>query len=518
MVYGEGFAAADDVVGHELTHGVTEFSSHLFYYYQSGAINESMSDVFGEFVDLTNGAGSDDPADRWMLGEDLPGIRRDPRHGGRRPRLRRSRPDAEPELLLRPRHRLRRRRQRRRPHQQRRQQQGRLPDHRRRHLQRPDRRRARDRQGARIYYEVNNACSPRPATTRTSARPCAGLRQPGGTDGITAADCARSTRRCWRPRWTRAGRGAGAGGGRPATAPATARPDVFFDDLENPGPGNWTTTTAAAPNGWYYPQNPQPYGFDATYATSGDTNIWGYDRDDAPTPRSRWLPSVHVPRRRLPALRARLRLRHDERPTATTAASRVLDQRRRELERRRPADRGGGYNGTIARRSSNPLEGRAAFVGESDGYISPAAPTSQLLAGEDVRFRFRIGTDALGSTTTAGSSTTCGSTAAATRSRPRPGSRRSFRARGRSRPASAGRGSRSSSPAATTRPRRRSSPTVQVGREGLPEVQLTEEAAAQGRSARAGVKKHVIRVRAVDAAGNSDPSPAKVKVRVRRRR
>ncbi|MDQ3826703.1 MAG: hypothetical protein M3325_13610, partial [Actinomycetota bacterium] len=45
MVYGDGFAAADDVVGHELTHGVTEKESHLFYYYQSGAINESLSDV-----------------------------------------------------------------------------------------------------------------------------------------------------------------------------------------------------------------------------------------------------------------------------------------------------------------------------------------------------------------------------------------------------------------------------------------------------------------------------------------
>lgn len=73
MVYGDGFAAADDVVGHELTHGVTEFSSGLFYYYQSGAINEALSDVFGEFVDLTNGAGTDTAAARWRLGEDLPG-------------------------------------------------------------------------------------------------------------------------------------------------------------------------------------------------------------------------------------------------------------------------------------------------------------------------------------------------------------------------------------------------------------------------------------------------------------
>ena len=61
MVYGAGFAAADDVVGHELTHGFTNFTSNLFYYYQSGAINESLSDVFGEIVDQTNDAGTDTP-------------------------------------------------------------------------------------------------------------------------------------------------------------------------------------------------------------------------------------------------------------------------------------------------------------------------------------------------------------------------------------------------------------------------------------------------------------------------
>ncbi len=72
MVYGAGFASADDVVAHELTHGVTERESNLFYFWQSGAINESFSDVWGEFVDLTNGAGSDAAAKRWQMGEDLP--------------------------------------------------------------------------------------------------------------------------------------------------------------------------------------------------------------------------------------------------------------------------------------------------------------------------------------------------------------------------------------------------------------------------------------------------------------
>ncbi|GAG76857.1 unnamed protein product, partial [marine sediment metagenome] len=76
MVYGDGagFPLADDVVGHELTHGVTDYTSNLFYYYQSGAINESFSDVWGEFVDLTNGAGNDDPGVRWLMGEDITGL------------------------------------------------------------------------------------------------------------------------------------------------------------------------------------------------------------------------------------------------------------------------------------------------------------------------------------------------------------------------------------------------------------------------------------------------------------
>jgi bacillolysin len=72
MVFGEGFATADDVVGHELTHGVTERESGLFYYMQSGAINESFSDIWGEFIDQWNRKGTDTDAVKWKLGEDLP--------------------------------------------------------------------------------------------------------------------------------------------------------------------------------------------------------------------------------------------------------------------------------------------------------------------------------------------------------------------------------------------------------------------------------------------------------------
>jgi Zn-dependent metalloprotease len=70
MVYCTGLAV-DDVVGHEFTHGITENTSQLLYYYESGAINESLSDIWGEFIDLGNGAGDDSPSARWLIGEDL---------------------------------------------------------------------------------------------------------------------------------------------------------------------------------------------------------------------------------------------------------------------------------------------------------------------------------------------------------------------------------------------------------------------------------------------------------------
>ena len=51
-----------------------------------------------------------------------------------------------------------------------------------------------------------------------------------------------------------------------------------------------------------------------------------------------------------------------------------------------------GYNGTIDSRYSNPLGGQQAFVGLSHGYISSRVNLSSL-AGQNVRFRFRLATD-----------------------------------------------------------------------------------------------------------------------------
>ena len=57
MVFGDGdgeifnrFTIALDVIAHELAHGVTESEAGLVYFNQSGALNESVSDVFGILV------------------------------------------------------------------------------------------------------------------------------------------------------------------------------------------------------------------------------------------------------------------------------------------------------------------------------------------------------------------------------------------------------------------------------------------------------------------------------------
>ena len=75
MVFGDvhGDPLADDIVAHEYTHGVTQYESNLFYYYQSGAIDESFSDLWGEYYDQTNGLGNDDTSVKWQIGEDVIG-------------------------------------------------------------------------------------------------------------------------------------------------------------------------------------------------------------------------------------------------------------------------------------------------------------------------------------------------------------------------------------------------------------------------------------------------------------
>jgi len=77
MVYGDGsgrifqlgaLTRAVDVIGHELTHGVTEFTAGLVYSKQSGALNESFSDVFGSLVKQYSLQQTATEAN-WLIGE-----------------------------------------------------------------------------------------------------------------------------------------------------------------------------------------------------------------------------------------------------------------------------------------------------------------------------------------------------------------------------------------------------------------------------------------------------------------
>jgi Zn-dependent metalloprotease len=77
MVFGDGdgeifldFTIPIDVIGHELTHGVTQYTANLTYYGQPGALNESMSDVFGSLIKQYTLGQTAAEAD-WLIGAGL---------------------------------------------------------------------------------------------------------------------------------------------------------------------------------------------------------------------------------------------------------------------------------------------------------------------------------------------------------------------------------------------------------------------------------------------------------------
>jgi Zn-dependent metalloprotease len=59
-----------DITGHEITHGVTEKEANETYYGQSGALNESISDVFGELIKQYAKHQTADKAD-WLVGDGI---------------------------------------------------------------------------------------------------------------------------------------------------------------------------------------------------------------------------------------------------------------------------------------------------------------------------------------------------------------------------------------------------------------------------------------------------------------
>jgi len=79
MYFGDGdgqlftrLTGSFDVIGHELTHGVTQYEANLVYQGQSGALNESLSDVFGSLTKQYARKQTAAEAD-WLIGNDVVG-------------------------------------------------------------------------------------------------------------------------------------------------------------------------------------------------------------------------------------------------------------------------------------------------------------------------------------------------------------------------------------------------------------------------------------------------------------
>ena len=71
LLFGDGDGVSSfpfttiDIVAHEYTHGITQYTAGLYYQYQSGALNESFSDIFGVTLDFW----TDSANANWDLGE-----------------------------------------------------------------------------------------------------------------------------------------------------------------------------------------------------------------------------------------------------------------------------------------------------------------------------------------------------------------------------------------------------------------------------------------------------------------
>ncbi|MBK9926593.1 MAG: M4 family metallopeptidase [Anaerolineales bacterium] len=385
MVYGDtyDFPLADDVVAHELTHGVTQYESDLFYYYQSGAINESFSDLWGEYYDQTNGKGNDTSAVKWLIGEDvldLGALRNmsDPTVYG------------DPDQMTSSNY----------------------------YIDTSDNGGVHSNSGINnkavflmveggsfngktvaaigwdktiaIYYEVNthllSSGSDYSDLYYAIQQACSDLI---GQKGITTADCSEVKNAIDAVEMN----------GQPianfnADVPycdqGGVRVNVFSDDLES-GRGNWTFDNGAYPR-W---QLDSPYG---RYAHSGNHFLFADDYPGDVTDASAILVAVTIPND------VYLHFAHAYDFEAYEASGYYDDGGVLEYS----VDGGAtwhdaeslidfnGYKGTIRTSpAGNPLQGRSAFVGSSHGYISTRLNLASL-AGQTVTFRWRMGLDALG--------------------------------------------------------------------------------------------------------------------------
>ncbi|MGE5374957.1 MAG: M4 family metallopeptidase, partial [Bacteroidota bacterium] len=383
MVYGSKypFALADDVVAHELTHGVTQYESNLFYYYQSGAINESFSDLWGEYYDqVGNPTAGDTAAVKWLIGEDVTGL------GA-------TRSMSNPPLF-----------------------------------QDPDKMTSTyyytgwldgygvhwnsgvnnkaaylmvdggsfngrtvaalgwDKVGA-IYYEANTNLLTSGADYSdlyyALQQACTNL---VGQKGITAGDCTSVKNAVDAVEMNL----------QPATpynpeaplcnTPGTTPNVVFADDFEN-GLGNWTFNNGAYPR-WQMDSDVR-----GPFVQSGSHALYSDDSPVAITDATAQLAPVAIPANAYLHFFQAWELDSDSYGNnydggvleySINGGSSWVDAG--------PLMDYNGYNGTLSNQYGNPLGGRSAFVDSSHGYISTRLNLSSL-AGQTVRFRWRLGLD-----------------------------------------------------------------------------------------------------------------------------
>ena len=384
MIYGENYAKADDVVAHELTHGVTQYSSNLFYYYQSGAINEGLSDVLGEFVDLTNGHGTDTAAVRWKIGEDLPSgpIRdmADPTAFKDPDRTSSANYDADPKF----------------------EDDGGV--HANSGIVNKTAYLMTDggtfngqtiigvgiSKASKIWYQASQLLtsgSDFRALANTLDQACSSL---VGANSITSSDCdqVQSAGVATELRTP------------PAKAPTpqaavcdTGSPSNAWSDSFEAGPSSraWLRSSSIGPTRWYWGSEKSDGGL---YATDGADNLWADDTVTRGDTTIAMASSVAVP------VNAWLRFDHSWEFEVTDGAN--GDGGRIEYSTNNgsswvdasPLIADGNYNGSIynLKGGDNPLQGMYAFVGSSLGYVSTRLDLSTL-AGKSVRFRFRMATD-----------------------------------------------------------------------------------------------------------------------------
>ena len=390
MLYGDrfGYPLADDVVAHEITHGVTQYESNLFYYYQSGAINESFSDLWGEYYDQTNGWGNDNVSAgiKWKLGEDVSGML---------PLRDMSNPPAygHPDRMTSPFYFLGE------------------EDGGGVHYNSSVNNKAVYllvdggnfngrtvsalgwEKTAAIYYQVNTNLLSSGADYSdlyyALQRACSNLI---GQKGITTSDCD-EVKDAIDAVEMNAQPSPNFNTDAPYCEAGKAVVPAFSDDLES-GTGNWTFNNGAHPR-W---QVDTPYG---PYAQSGLHSLFANDYPEEITDARARLKSFTVP------ANAYLRFAqaygfesgyNPGNPTFYNFDGGVLEYSLNNGSTWQDAGflmDHNGYTGTLFTGAGNPLSGRYAFVGDSHGYISTRLNLADL-AGQTVSFRWRMGLDQAG--------------------------------------------------------------------------------------------------------------------------